>query len=536
MHEFTTTSRPDRRGRAVLGFTLLEVLLAVVILGLGVLGITAVFAGAASQQLASARQADASSRMDRTAGWMQGRIGAIVTGLGTADPQAPAGGFTSGQYDGLDVPLHPSVWYAMSAYPNVGGLGLHPDNALAIDPSIDPTTQPLQVFMVVDGERDLVLYENPLDTSANNPAPVYPPTNWSIANTVRYVWTGQGDMSQGPEEGSGQAGQNDHQFFDGGAGSDLSLVADLPHSRVHPGTLRLRFDIARKDGDASSARIVSRRSVVFDDRAQFADANNQDIPFDPMLTPADFGLHAGERGRLVFNRNLTPPLPGQQMQPGRIREFEFDLAPYEWIERIVVERYQHRSDVVATLDERLRANGDGTYSGSAILLGRGETGGMRAAAFAYVAEPVARAGEFIPPESGPANQRLLRMLTSAEIALGYDAARRQHYLEVESDSLAWALTPGQVLLLAGDRNDPITTPGADDFAVVARQVREGGSIRGYLNRAPTVSGRPLLVPEIGDVSPRPMAAWIVNPVVQSLAPNGGSWRITPIGGRVIPLR
>jgi len=550
------THLPSPTRRSARGFTLLEVMLSVVIIGLGVLGLSAIFAGAASQQVASARTTEAAALITRVEQIIRDRSGAPSVGYGVYSPpdagdQLP---LTVGQYaDGLDIPMTPTVWYPLSAYEERDTDGF-PSHALTLDPNTDPTQAALGVFFL-NNAPEVEIYYNPLDVTADLngsfAAPVYHPRNasgvpdpWPTTPTmVRYVVNGL--QAQGED---GADAVNDDPFW--GVRPDaslISLIQPLPHARIQPGSLRVRFEIAQKDAANNSAAIVNRRTVVFDDSALFDDGDDfgfvdgdPDMNITGLTAPHGFPVLPPNMP-ISYNRALFDRVPiPDPMLPANAELLEFDiaLAPYEWIERIVVEPYQWRSDTLLTLSERVRPSLDNSSIGVATLMQGSFAGsGRKIAVIAYLAEPVDRVNEWIPPESALAGDRLLRR---EQVILGYDPQLRAHYVRVTDVADAWITEPGQILLFAGDpAGNPagvITEAGADTFSRVTRQLqRTTSDYRGMLDFGPRSAGVPLLPPE-DNSSEITLDVWVLHPLAQSLAPESASFRITPVDASIINSR
>lgn len=552
-------------------FTLLEVMLAVVIIGLGVLGLSAIFAGAASQQVASVRTAEAAAHVARIENLVRDRAGAPASGYGGpgpfAAPAAPGDRVrlapgANGQYgEGFDIPLSPSVWHPLASYRDISAIG-YPSYAIALDPETDPTNQTngaLRAFFL-NTAPGIVLYHNPLDATAVNPRPV-----WHIDANVQLPAVHQhvrfvvgGPTSNGVDN---TAGVNADPFFTIVPPlGPVPRLETLAHARIHPGSFRVRFEIARRADPImpNQPLIVGRRTVEFSDAEFFddpnIDLNGESFPDDTpapntpptgLTRPHPFQGAPGlnpviDRDRALLDRMPIPPLdPGLGVPSvAELIEFDITLAPYEWIERIVVEPYEWRSDVLLTLAERVRPLPDGSSLGAAVLM-QGPMGGSgrRMGVIVYAAEPLERNRVWIPPETGALNDRLLRV---ERLSLGYDQARRVHFVSTTDSDDAWMTAPGQILLIAGDPNgNALTTlsdAGADGFVRVREQVRVGTEYRGLLEGSPRSAGTLFVQPEQTTLL-GPVDVWALHPVARSLSlENGGSFRIVPLEARVIQLR
>lgn len=517
-------------------FTLVEVMLATVIIGLGVLGLSALFAGAAKTQIDTARITRASQSIDRAAESAGNRFGAVSKGLPNQTTT-----FNAGQYaSGIIIPGVRTVWYAFSAYGERNNNG-YPSHALTIDPSVDPTQRELEAFLLVE-TPEVVTYENPLGEFSGN-----------VVLPVHHQAVGAQMPSGALTASYDDSVPTVSPFYDT---FGQTRVANLPFGRLQPGTLRVRFEIATRTTDPGARRVVSRRSVTVDDAATLFDADDVNIPDPDGLgsgNPDGIILSDGVT-RLLFNRALS--MQGPWAPPGapgapvcRLLAFDIRLHANEWIERIVVEPGLRRADRLLTLDDRVFPNGDGTFTGVSALWRRARDGGHQLAMLAYVAEPITSGAPtpFIPPESGPVNDRLWRRVT---LTLDYDRGAGRFTLSTTQSNNAFALATGQVLMIAGDGNNPNnppSEPGAESFVRVVRTaLGQGGRVTGYLDAPPRDRGLPLMWPSgfgqaTGYATSLPTSAqqvevWALAPQVRSLSPDNRQWRIRPVDGRIVDVR
>lgn len=524
-------------GRPRAGFTLIEVMLATVIIGLGVLGLSALFAGAAKTQMDTSRLSRSTQLIERASDSARSRFGAVSKGRWN-----PTGwSYSTGQYPGgITVPGVATVWSAFSAYDENNNPG-HPSHALAVDPSQDPTRFALEAFLLVE-TPEVIIYEDPLARFAGN---VVRPTN--------YPPTGGLPSAASDEVFNTRATQP--LTSANWLGAAPTQLRDLPFARLEPGSLRVRFEIATQGPEATSLRVISRRNVIFSDGARADDVDNVDIPDDdgvPQPSGPDGLLGSDGASWLMFDRGLDPQGPFQSSSArgprSRIIAFGIRVQEREWIERIVVERGQRRVDRLLTLSERVFPNPDGTATGVSALWRRGRDGAHQLALAAYVAEPVTsgRSTPFIPPESGPTDSRLWRKV---RLQLDYDRGAGRYTLSTSQNDRAFALATGQVLMIAGDGNNPNNAagePGAESFVRVVRTVLGTGSlVTGYLDGPPLDRGMPMIWPvALGTPSGyamqlssrRDVEVWALAPQVQSLSPDGRVWRIRPVEGRIVDVR
>ncbi len=154
---------------------------------------------------------------------------------------------------------------------------------------------------------------------------------------------------------------------------------------------------------------------------------------------------------------------------------------------------------------------------------------------------------FIPPDTELSVETLDSVLREVEVQLGYDQESKRYFIEIDSnleDSVGWALAQGQVLMMSsrfgvlGQTPDP-SDPGADFPVRVLRRLTVtdlGGStlIRAYLDRSPRVNGRSPIVDLVTNDYREPIHVWGVYPVVKSLT-DETEWALTPIEARVIQV-
>lgn len=147
---------------------------------------------------------------------------------------------------------------------------------------------------------------------------------------------------------------------------------------------------------------------------------------------------------------------------------------------------------------------------------------------------------FTPPDHLPTSDpdAIVREL---EVELGYDADRRQYFISVDKDEdFAWVATPRQILLMSSTRGFGTSTddPGADDVVRVVSQSLDPDDsdiLRGWLDDAPRRNLAAVLPPRRG-AAPVSIFVYALNPEVTSATPGDNTrWRVSPIDARVIPV-
>jgi type II secretory pathway pseudopilin PulG len=157
--------------------------------------------------------------------------------------------------------------------------------------------------------------------------------------------------------------------------------------------------------------------------------------------------------------------------------------------------------------------------------------------FTYQLTPSSSSARFVPPETeqilyGP--DRFTRPpVRRADVNLFYDEEAKAYYITMRTDpeESLWALAPGQVLLVA-QRLTPVG-PGADaPVKVVRRERRITGANnvqwRGYLSDSPRTGNNSLLsISQRANGQSVAISVFGVNDVVRSLQDNS-EWRLKPL--------
>lgn len=587
-----------RRRRGAAAFTLIEVMLAITVLGLGVLGLFALFAGAARQQVDSARLNSALRFARSVEAITRERFGApglapSITALGAVltDRQYSR----TGSNGALQLPLVDTVWYPLSAYPprtNPSDLGL-PEHALTLLPSFNlrSSNPTLPAFFTVEGQP-FEAFRNPWDPVGLSGYP-RPALDGLGNNNLAY---GAATVPAPNLVFLGnyvQPNASTYPPYDAFASGQPVGIRPFPHARLHAGSLRIRVDIGKAiTPDAStglpaatfnpvstSNRYAGSRSIWFTDEAFAMDRREWTYPGAPSATYSNpspdeaairaYGLPSDDGTmRMLINRVIAPDTNTATVSPLKAYIAGFAPAratgpspfgPDEWIERIIVERYQNRSDILLALDERVERSADNLSSlAAAVFIQRTPAGRHRAAVLTYLAEPQQTTGippddlRYIPPESGSvAADRPLRFI--ANMRLRYDRRQRQYYFATALAADAAAIGAGQILMIPGNVQnigtlDPALV-GANDFCRVVRFTERQiptPEYRGYLAAAPMkdATAESPAGPLLAEAAPAGAAAdpeitvgvWVLQPSIKGLLPAGAAtqraFRLTPLEGRV----
>jgi len=570
-----------RRGAARGGFTLVEILIAATVLGLGVLGIATLFAGAARQQQLAFDESSTQRVTNNIDALVADRFERFGGGSFVRD-EAEAGNFPY---------FAPGQWHPVASAPYGGAAGQSLPGSLSLDRS-DNGLADQTAYGLIRGQS-LALYRAPWTSPDLVPNPTaawnqpmrqdtftMTPMDDPMPFTVSEMLT----MSQ---EGA--------------------LLRPAPTGRLHPGfTVEVRFaqeveqigatgpewvfdDLGGSDGQVP---VLALEYLDWDD-LDAAQGNTelwpeQQTPPQPQ-TPASIEVVSASEGMgsppTVMRGSLgamsdswlefsverpdqsDPPVSnlnaGQVVMPGYNSSGGRTLVREV---RLVDPLY--REDRLLSLDERIGYTRDEAFQGGrrpsrgvAQLFRRTLDGRDQLMSISYTLEPLGRVQydpsteiPFVPPDTYarlydttqmPANYGLLSQVT---LTLGYDEARG-YTLTAMAVQDEWALERGQILVVAragmnpvdpqmADRTDP-NDPGADFAVRVRRTLRVGGNLVGVLDDSPRQSlarggPRSMLPDRMATV---PVQVWALRDVVRSA--DGGDldvdWRVRPTGARVVTL-
>ncbi len=437
-------------------FTLIEVLLAVFIIGLGSIGLFALFAGVASQQTRASELTRAVGQAQGLLGAMEGRVGPIgewKDGVGTpySDPV-------------FGEPLVRGVWYPTFSYYG------DEDPSLSVNPR--GTINLLRGRYFVSPKVEAEIFSNPA------------------------VFTGALYQPATNNPGTPTFSSTDP------AGSSLyanSQIVRLPHTRAAMGTVEIEFwksnvntgaeSLAFAASDLALVPLVSNDQLASESEAGVS----YQLPRDAVPGEPQVRFFYAER-----------PTGSAYTSLAGIDSFDMTdvLTPgVEWISSIRV-RYAHRGDRLLGLSERLvtvpddtRPSGRRATVGATAMYRITPRGRSQFVTLAYTVNPLDRTGDFVPPENpintGPlATNGLLRV--SNDYKLVYDETRREYYMTWGAND-DFALVEGDIVIVGGQLNPPpgseINLYGADDPVTVSRVLTVADEQRAYLSDTPRVLGR-----------------------------------------------
>lgn len=469
-------------------FTLVEVMMAAAIIGLGVLGLIALFAGAARQQQVASHQSSA-VRIGRNA------EGVLASSLGRLRARTPEA--------------------ANNAFPEDQWVRLAMDRR-SFDLTINPRNSLDGLFFEANSTETLpyALYSR---TYTNNATRV-PAFRYEASSPV----------------------------------FPFQSIRDFNHRRIIPETLRLEVTTADVPAPGAPSGEAFLNPITFIYRMAVDPMNDPGslLPGIVALYRNGDGQMHGPGPMPDFIRvNLREVADPSSSDPAFIDEFRiYDVEastsspPARLIETIrLTSGYFWKNDTLISINDRIiykpePRNPDGRVAEFAysVLYRRkpGDVGQM--ALFVYSLTPDSPAARWLPPEResdlNPATSAAppIRLVEGAMLYLDRDL--EQYYVRVpEADR--WSISVGQNLMF--QFRDGVDRRGAEFPVKVVRRVRDPDAedmFRGYLDRGPrTEFGA--LAPTTG---PAPVDFFAINEIVESLA-DGSRWRLQPVEVRTFQI-
>ncbi len=513
------TRRAPSPARSRAGFTLTEVLMAAFIIALGVLGLLALFAGAARQQQGASLTTQSVFLFNSARAIVSPKLG---------DLEFP---------DGLPLNDRPvdGIWERIPLDDDTPG-GDDPTYALTLKRNANQCEDTNPYFLrnfVKGGTNGLVLYSGPEDPNASlGPGRVDEFAPFDIRRNSA-IW---GSFARLPIRGVDPETVVVDVILEDAFSGDRRIVRFFRSPGLNyagypgenPTNGRFILPVAGAEVDPPSDL---QTYIVLD--AQTCDAN----PFQPR---ADF---------IEMDLRRTPPTGLAIFSGMRNQEFVAEVLVRSGSARIrdlvgLNDRIRFRTDETAESGRRA----DMAYS----LLTRKSGAQTQVMAISYTLAPTGRDARWIPPErvqdlDDPFEET--PPLREVLLDLRYDDNLQQYYFEADADDddRSWVMVPGQQILVMGRVNSPTDMPytnpgpgvypGADAAVRITRVQRrlDGGDtvLRGYLSAAPRARGASYLsVAQRQSGDPRELRCVAVNSSVQALE-NGGTWLLSPLSADLI---
>ncbi|GEM_PF-2665308 len=521
---FGRAEATSRDGRGAAGFTLIEVLIAAVLLALGALSLLVLFAGAATQQ----RLASESTQSLLTTKSAEATIG-------------PRFGRMAGPALGA---VSTGEWFVLPVDEETVGDSREPGSSvLTIDPLKNGS-----LYFVVEEEGETSLYEYQGQEQS--------PGNALFAGRYRHD-TGEGDVPSG----------NDSGVFLGG-NARRSTLSTFAHSRLDPSTLNDIFVVVRErretpEGTEEFRDLAPIRYALVNE-AEALSGFGPDFPPNPLepggfrVDPNDDILMYTPSGSVDPDDYILLDVNGkggpneiEDVSPGGLVSFSIESVHQEsisnpipssnkvprYVSRIYADGYGWRTAELSDRRDRvsLDRNGD-PKSGYAVLYRTTTTGATQMALATYLIRGSAEEGAaFVPVERVDRDGQLFRRpaddhpLQRVTVRLAYDDERERYFVRPTDREENWSIEAGQFLLI--EKGPRFDDGGADAPVRVVSQLTVDGERRGYLDRVPRVNGRTML-PDRGRTET--LEAFAVQDVIRDV--EGVSWRLEPGGMRIFQVR
>lgn len=502
---FARTGHPEPRspGRSRGGvrrdaFTLIEVLIATFIFALGILGLLALFAGAAVQQQAASQVTNsvfASNAAEAVVGRVAGRIEyrdnnnqpnpTEFDNLVPRDQWKVLKHFIDAGFDANDPATH------------TGTLRLRPDN----------TPNRASFFFVAGAPEQLplVLYDRPDQVTQNGGG--------------NYTRTG-----------------NQQPF--------TNRVNQFAVSRVHKESLN--FIVVRTEA-GTLPDPTAFRDIFYTQRTDLPPAYNSPANLRTMVafSPSSFPGTMVDPNDFIVIDLADRPNPNYR---ARVEEMRIDdvnaSGGMRRVDSVIVPFYEWRSEEIVSLNDRLVFRADETRSDNrrpvlcySLLYRRTSSDTTQMAVFTYAVRAPSPRAVFVPVESESPNDPK-SPLQRVRVRLGYDDERDEYYVERAGGALPsiiqdsnFILRNGAILLIQGDPNASPPIPGSDLPVRIVDTTfdGDGNPVRGYLDRGPRANGKSYLDPLPNDTEV--LQAWTIKPTVES--EDGTIWKLEPIDTRIL---
>jgi len=489
----------NRMHGAERAFTLVEVLIATVVLGLGVLGLSALFAGAAKQQQSAAE-------LSRAVIFAQNAEAFLAPRLGDLSKTSGGPSLTAGVWDALMIDDQDHLLRSNFAISGATGM-----------------------YFQTQGIKTTYLSEQ-LTLSAQ------------IYTKGMSVTTKSGSSLRlfEPELPHGRIIPDDRLVVIANWGPPTSGPSSPPSSGPGAGLTVFKPDTVN---DMALANYLN-------DPTSFP-APAQVYLYPNGVNPSDNypPLAATDTDYVLVNTELTT---GRRASIERlnISSTYNPGPPADVLHGFEVSGYYFLNDQVVSINDRLLYEDDETFpddrrptTGYSILYRvRPDGVGAEAAVITYAMRPLTVPDidddelQFIPPETRQAYATNSAILREVQATLRFEPSINSYVIAPTNPANAWITEPGQILLMSstlGVKLAPTSaTPdyGADAAVRVVSQRRINGNLVGVLNDSPRVLRN---TPVDLSVSPaqKNIFVWAVQPIVRSLGRDETEWRLTPIDVR-----
>jgi prepilin-type N-terminal cleavage/methylation domain-containing protein len=492
-------------------FTLVEVLIATIVLGLGVLGLSALFAGAARQQQSSAELSRAVVFSQNAASFLRPKLGQLISTSSTGPTLA------NGVWDALMTDMTDNLLRSRLALtPGSASLFFSADGIKTTYVSSDVSSPPGPIYY----------YGTTFSPSPGVTArlfdPVLPHSRVVPDNNlrVRVDWGAPSGGGPGPGPGPGPIGGVVFQ-------PDTDVLIPDPVVAAYDATGQIPEFIWLFPGGVNP-----NKSIV-----SFPNPVGGPDPYVKMR----LGGMTGEKARI------------EEVNLGSL------YTSGDALKTVVVDSYNWLNDQVVSINDRLLYEYDETFPGdkrpttgySVLYRVRPNGIGAEAAVITYALRPLAIPDldddelQFIPPET-PQSYPDDSILREVPATLAYDRDSGTYLIMAKDPLDNWITDPGQILMMSSEDGVASVLPNSTDYGAdapvrVLTRRRVPGSVMGaggqtvnvgVLNDSPRLNRATPIASLTGGTNIKDIHVWGVQPIVRSLGRDRTEWKITPIDIRI----
>lgn len=518
------------------GFTLIEVLMATFIIGLGVLGLAALFAGAARQQQIATQTTNATLQSSN-ADALIGRNLGVISGTNLS--------VSGNRPDRIDA----GVWYPIPTS--------NADDTLSIDFAQDGTRDG-DLYFLVHEDQPAILYDRPTAIDQGFPIPAQgnilfnfdlnlgafprPQVDCGATDELRVIYSEVND----PTKRSAQVFRY---------ASPCEIVgAGLTAIPVEWGFDQSWQADCQNDANDDSPGGIDRESQIIEQWSRGVFFPNGTINSTTWVV-VDRGVTRSD-GTQPPSRVMSARLPILQTANPTLQVERVDVPQgYSWRN----ERVISLQDRVLTRPDTASINGRRPDVGFALLYRRLSNGAGQVGVFTYQISAVdgqalrpagynssnAPRDLFLPFEElsdFQPNTRRAPLREYQNVQLAYDRTEEAYYV-IAPNTLSYAdagtlVEPGQLLLVKNRVDGNNVYPGADDAVRVLRRFNmPNGWPAGQLDRAPRAVGQSML-DDFDNTSV--ITVWAVQQTVNGRYPRnrltrGALWKLEPLDFTVLQV-
>lgn len=496
-----TFCSPRRQRR---GFTLIEVLIATVIIALGALGILALFAGAAAQQQSSSRTTLSSFITSAAESTLTERFGSLAADQNSSSSMSALAAVSDG------------VW-----------------RPLTMDARRHTLLTPPGIFSLVDFASETeTIFTRP--NSANPDLPGQTEEYRFLGGSPTGVFASGNlrDFSHGDIEPDSLSFDVEYTSLasDGMGGFVRSAPVTLSYARISG----VDYD---SDEPQRDLYIYTRDGLRQKDPRYQPRLPGDPLPPENPEEEADYIIVD-----VSMRRNQANTVRPASIYALQILEVRSPLGDESRrIESIQTNKYQWRDEQLLTMRDRVVERPDASSrTGSrpdlaySVLYKRDAVSGSASVAIlVYQLTATSSNAQYLPFEQVGDVDARRAPIRRATVTLGENVETRQQFISTQTPGESWVTSAGQIVVFEGNAGNG--TPGADGVYRVIRQERVGSTYFGYLDRAPRFRNRAVVSTSAAQQGQTQLVTVFgVTENVRSRT-DGSEWTLRPVDARVFQV-